>query len=240
MQNHRTFHFTRSSACLQKAGLSPRHDTHTLAAQEHDPQTWHQGRERYAVWVIELAPQEGAAQAAISQRIHAVRQRLAPWIWWGQRQAHITLQVCGFVSSTNLAQAGHRNDDYLPAWRQAQHAALVALAPQRFTLHIGEPDSFDSAAFLQVFDPQSALPAIRQALALPHAEFRQGDWVPHITLGLYRQAWPKADVAAALSQTLPEHNARLPLTVKALTLVDYEARSLSGPLRSLWRHPLAG
>ncbi len=239
MQNLRMLHCARPLACSQKSSLTRWHSTHTLAAQEHDPQAWRQGRERYAVWVIELASQQTAAGAAINRRIHAVRQHLASWIWWGQRQAHITIQVCGFVVPTSPAPAGLRNDDYLFAWRQAQIAALQTLAPKRFTLYVGAPDSFESAAFLQVFDSQSALPAIRQALALPHSEFRQGDWVPHITLGLYRQAWPKTDVADALHQIEPEHSAPLPLTVEALTLVDYDARSLSGCLRLLERHPLA-
>lgn len=209
-----------------------------LAADPHDPVAWRQGRRRYAVWLIEVqAP-------AVLARWRQAQTRLAPWLLPSQRQAHLTVQVCGFVVEATAEGDPAppntlRNDDFLPAQRAAQQQALQALKPPRFSLQVGGVDSFDSAAFLQVSDPQHALAPLRQALALAHGEFRSGPWVPHLTLGLYRAAWPKAELAQALRQANADGGRPLALPVRHLAWADYDAAQLGGRLRVRQRWALA-
>lgn len=208
-----------------------------LAAPAQVPSAWLRERTRYAVWVIDW---DGEAHAAwhLRRRLAAVRVALAPWLVWGPRQPHLTLQVCGFLSD---AVPARWNDDFTPAMQAAQCEALAQLAPRRFTLRLGAVASFASAAYLTVEDPNGALPALRQALALGHDEFRSSPWVPHVTVGLYRRPWPWAEVRAALSSlvAVSEASRALVLPVRAVSLVSYDAADLGGRLHTLWRHELA-
>lgn len=206
-----------------------------LAMPAQVPAAWLCGRTRYAVWVIDGAESPHTAWH-LRRRLAAVRAALAPWITWGRRQPHLTLQVCGFMRDASVAQW---NDDFTPAMQAAQCAALVQQAPRRFTLRLGEVASFASAAYLTVDDVDGALPALRQALALAHDEFRHGPWVPHVTLGLYRRAWPWAEVQAALQRLHATQRWRpLTLRVRSVALVSYDAADLGGRLRTVWRHTL--
>lgn len=229
---------------------------HTWPADPADPVDWRQGRTRYTVWLLPIddaagdsatetateAPHPGApgrrpaVADSVARRLATVRAALPPeWLLTGPRQPHITLQVCGF----RVPHPARHADDFDPAQQAAQWQALQALrtrAPQAvrpFTLHIGGPDSFESAVFLRVADPGGALAPLRRALALHHGEFRSAatPWVPHLTVGLYRQAVPTAAVARALDAASAAIGPTpLALTVRRLLRVDYDARELQGPL----------
>ena len=82
-------------------------------------------------------------------------------------------------------------------------------------LPLGAADSFASAAFIPVYDPQQRLANWRQALAAGSREIRQAAYIAHITLGLYRQR-----IAAA---TLRQRLAALPMPQHALQVerLDY-------------------
>lgn len=201
---------------------------HTLPASDADCPDWHRGRPRYAVWLLPIT------EPAILQRQAQLQALLADVLWpQPQRQAHITLRIAGFT----VPQA-HWPDDFTPAQQQQQQQALATLRPPAFTLYVGGPDSFDSAAFLRVSDPGAALEPLRQALALPQSagEFRDGPYRPHLTVGLYRHALSTRTLAQRLRPLaeLPP----LPLPVDELHLADYDARCFNGPLRLLYRHHL--
>lgn len=207
----------------------PRHfsaatDT-VIAASLRDHADWRRGRIDYAVWLID------AHDAPLRARLAMLRARLGD-LWLPQRRApHLTLHVCGFV-----AEHAVHDDDCPRAALAAQHAALQALAPPPFELTIGGLDSFDSAAFLAVDDAQHALPPLRAALDAVRPEIRFAPYVPHLTLGLYAQAWRKDEIRrrhAALPALPP-----LRLRVSALRLAGYDARDPDSPLRTLVRLPL--
>lgn len=185
------------------------------------------------MWVVSVR------EPAVLARVARLRRQLAPWVAWGPRQAHITVQVCGFLPEPGRAGHPALADDFTPAMLASQLAALARLAPRRFSLRIGGPDSFDAAPYLHVHDPEGGLPAVRQALALPHGEFRDAPWQPHLTLGLYRRSWPRAQLAPMLgAQAAAGVRCELVLPVAALDLVSYDARFFSGRLRPLLRHTL--
>ena len=206
-----------------------------LAMPRSVPSTWLRGRTRYCVWVIDLADPLHTSWR-LKRRLAHWRQALAPWIRWGSRQPHITLQVCGFACDSPAPQW---NDDFTPAMQAAQCTALERAAPGRLTLQIGTARSFASAAYLEVDDPDHALAALRDALVLPHDEFRNGPWVPHVTLGLYRRAWHRDRIMHALQSAQPLPCRPIQVMVRAISLVSYDAAYLCGRLHTVWRHVLA-
>ena len=201
----------------------------TLPQEDRDYPEWHQGRTRYGVWLID------ADSGAVRERIAQVRAHLAPLLVPEavppRRQPHITLFVCGFI-----APALVHDDDFTPCMLAAQQSALAAAAPSGFTLQLGGIDSFDSAVFLRVNDPQGGLTALRHALGQGMREIRQSAYVPHLTVGLYSGAFDTPMVAGQLESFAPR--TPIALRVQRIYFARYEARVLGGPLETLLSHTL--
>lgn len=190
----------------------------TLACELRDYPEWHRGRTRYAVWMLSVeCPQ-------ILARLQRAQQHLGDWLHQGyRRQAHITLFVCGFP----VEQA--RFEDDFPLERlAAQQQAVLELGIAPFELHIGGLDSFASAPFLTVNDPNQHLVALRAALGKHSAEIRQSPYHAHLTVGLYARALPCAQISQSLAAFADRDP--LPLTVEALHYSTYAAEELFGPL----------
>lgn len=198
---------------------------HTLVADDRDPVVWRRGRSRFGVWVIE------ADTAPVRARLQRAQAHLGDMLWPSPRQPHITVAVGGFLCD----EAVH-DDDWAPAQLAAQQAALQALALRPFTLQIGRLDSFDSAAFLQVADPQGGLTQLRQALVGSHHEYRDTSYCAHLTVGLYRRAVAKAGLTAQLHAF--EAGPALNLPVTAVHWVSYAADALGSLLRIEHSHLL--
>jgi len=189
----------------------------TLVTEWRDYPQWHRGRQRYGVW---LAPVDDPALLGC---IAEARRQLADLIHPDtQRQPHLTVFVCGFEAATCVA-----NDDFSPAQRQRQIALLTAARGRACTLPLGRADSFASAAFLPVGDPDGRLQGWRDALAGASIEVRQQDYVPHITLGLYRRRVSAAVIRQRLAAIAAP---TAPLRVRELHYATYDARALLGPL----------
>ena len=141
----------------------------------------------------------------------------------GPEPAFITLFICGFASPQPV-----HNDDIAPAVLEAQCHALAALRQPAFELHIGDLDSFTSAAFLAVQE-HGHLDRLRDTLAGLAPEVRQAPYAPHLTVGLYRRAVPRAtwqQHTRALRDCPP-----LALPVRELQLLSYAASEPQGALR---------
>ena len=197
----------------------------TLPQEDRDYPEWHQGRTHYGVWLID------ADVGAVRERITQAQAHLAPLLVHHQRQPHITLFVCGF-----MADVVAHGDDFTPDMLAAQQAALQALQLEPFTLQIGAIDSFDSAVFLRVGDPDNGLAPLRQALGQGTREIRQSAYVPHLTVGLYSGAFDKELVEGKL-QSFASHTP-IPLRVERIHFARYEARVLGGPLQLCHTHLL--
>lgn len=203
----------------------------TLPSLPGDYPDWHKGREHYYCWAISVESDE------IFSRWQAARQHCDYYLCKEyHRQLHITVAVCGFWQPRNLTIA--HNDDFTQCQLDAQLAALQAalggpeafgLPSQPWTLDIGGINSFASAPFLEVRDDHGVLTALRQLLLPQGTDFRSEPYCPHITLGLYRDCFETAAVAADFTEaveTMP-----LKLHVTALDLLSYDARALGKPLR---------
>jgi 2'-5' RNA ligase len=198
----------------------------TVPLADRDYPEWRRGRERYGIWLID------ADTEPLRERVDRVRGELAGLLTEHRRSAHITLFVCGFLNEPALL-----DDDFDSAMLARQRTALVNSRLPEFELAIGGIDSFDSAVFLKVRDPARGIKAVRAALAGDPPEVCAGRYTPHLTVGLYRDAFTKREVRqrlAALQQLPP-----LQLAVREIVFAGYAARELDGPLASIERIQLA-
>ena len=203
-------------------------ESHSLPCAWRDYPEWHRGRQRYAVWSLAVECPR------IHARIARARTHLGAWLHDDyRRQAHITLFVCGFP-----AESAQFDDDFPQERLDTQCAALHALAGGPFELQIGGLESFASAPFLNVGDPEGRLATLRAALAARSAEVRQAPYLAHLTVGLYAQAVARADLQARLAAFTDREP--LTLSVRELHYSSYAAAELCGPLRSERRLVLRG
>ncbi len=189
----------------------------TLVTDIRDYPEWHQGRLRYAVWMVPIT------SPALLSHIHSLQTQLGDLLHATRRQAHLTLFVCGFEQSRAVA-----NDDFTPEHLRRQIEHLGQLRSPTCTLEIGPPDSFASAAFLPVLDQEGHLQRWRATLAQNCREVRQSAYVPHITLGLYKRRVGADELRQRLAQLPVLADSRL--KVAELHYATYEGRDLFGPL----------
>ncbi len=190
----------------------------TVVTQLRDYPEWHKGRSCYAIWMVPIdCPQ-------VLTYVAEVTDQLADLLHPTRRQPHLTVFVCGFEQPNRV-----HDDDFTAAQLQRQIDALRRLRQSTYTLQIGRPDSFSSAAYLSVTDPDGHLDTWRGALAGSCTEVRFGPYVPHITLGLYRQQIS----AAALRQRLDRipDPPKLHMSVERLEYASYRSADMFGSLR---------
>ncbi len=199
----------------------------TLRNEHRDFHEWHRGRPHYLLWAIDMDLPAARARVAAAQ--HALDGLLLDGY---RRQPHITLALCGFPAC-GAAPAADEFDD---AWLQARVAALEAVRIAPFTLAIGGLESFSSAPFLHVDGAHAALGALRACLHTdtPHP---QGEYVPHVTVGLYADALPTAAVAARFDRFTPA--APLQCRIERLSLMGYVAAEIGGALFTVAEWDLA-
>ncbi len=192
----------------------------SIACERRDYPEWHRGRTRYGVWTLPVdCPR-------ILARLERARAHLGAWLHGDyRRQAHITLFVCGFP-----AEAARFDDDFPGERLSAQFDALRRLADRPFELQVGGLDSYASAPFLTVGDPDRRLGALRAALAAHSAEIRQAPYHPHLTVGLFARAVPRQALQKRLGEFADAE--LLPLPVRELHYSTYAAAELFGTLRT--------
>ncbi|MCH7313183.1 2'-5' RNA ligase family protein [Acinetobacter sp. ANC 3882] len=192
--------------------------TELIATEVRDYPEWHFGRSNYALWYIDVD------QPELIEYLDEIQAQFSDLLLPNpQRQFHITIFVCGFLTSTIK-----QYDDDFQIQQLQQHIELIeALQFAPFELEITQIDSFSSALFLQIKDQDHVLAQIRQQLVPVSNEIAALEYCPHITLGLYRQAW-QSDVVLERIQRLPIKN--LKIQVKKLTFGYYKAQILQGLL----------
>ena len=202
-------------------------EPHTLRNERRDFHEWHRGRPHYLLWALDMdAPPLRARVAAAQRALHGLL--LEGYV----RQPHITLALCGFPATGPLRAEDEFDDDLITA----QLAALQAMAPPAFELGIGGLESFSSAPFLSVHDSTAALATLRRCL---HADGQhpQGGYVAHVTVGLYAEAWPTAEVARRFRAL--DDAPHLPCRITRLSLMGYVAADIGGELFTLADYHLA-
>ena len=193
----------------------------TLRNVQRDFPEWHLGRPRYALWAlnVDIAP--------VRSRMLAAQQHLDGLLLDGyQRQPHITLSLCGFPCETPQAP-----DDFGAESLRTQIATLRRAQPQPFEIDIGNLASFTSVPYLTVNDADGNIAKLRDCLAPGAANDASGSYTPHVTVGLYADAWPTSQVQARLNRFACE--APLRLRIASASWVSYAAAVIGGPLTHL-------
>lgn len=197
------------------------HGTHTVRNEVRDFVEWHRGRAPYVFWGLLLDSPALAGQLA----------RAASWLDGllldrYVREPHVTLDVCGFPADLSADE-----ESFTPALINAQVTRLLAAAPAPFSIRIGGLDSFTSAPFLRVFDVDRGIAGLRQCLAENGRHRLFGDYVPHVTVGLYRDAWPLPAVAERIA-TCPTGD-ELAMIIGQADLLGYAPSVIGGALTRL-------
>jgi 2'-5' RNA ligase len=196
----------------------------TTAFQPDDDSAWHRGRSTYAVWIIDFA------EPGILAYLQCTSQHFADLVFHPHtRQPHVTVFVSGF-----LVESPQWDDDYTQEQCRAQQQRLRQLTLPAFDITLGAVNSFASALYVEVHDSEGGLAALRHALQEVMPELRWAPYVPHVTLGMYRQEM----VTPSVVQRIERYALLRPIRkrVTQVTLATYAAQEHLGPLRSLYTH----
>lgn len=195
--------------------------SHTVCNVRRDFSEWHLGRSPYVFWGLDVdvpAIREIVARAAL---------HLDGYLLDGYtRHPHVTLDLCGFP----CARPTHP-DEFSPDLLARQCSALRAADLSVFEIDVVGLSSFSSAPFLSVADPGGFIATVRRCLAVDGNARLFGDYVPHVTVGLYGGAWPVADVADRLTNFSAGERTRC--LIERISLLAYEPTEIGGPLACL-------
>lgn len=199
---------------LQQKFLANQYTTKNLKQNFHD---WHQGRSRYALWAVDVDFPAVRQQAAMAS------QHLGRFLLEGYcRQPHITLGISGFLN--NKPQ---HTDDYTVSSFEADLAALKNLHLHPFELEISSLASFSSAPFLYVKDTTDNLHKLHKCLHTANGDVGF-QYVPHVTVGLYSEAWSTKIVSHHLDSF--QKNSVISHQVSKISLMSYAASEIGGKL----------
>ena len=156
-----------------------------------------------------------------------IRQHLEDYLLPGyERQPHVTLSICGFPAPTC-----EFDDDYTPAIFRTQLNSLELVRIQPFSIEIGAPETFTSAAYFSVRDEEGGIARVRQALGNDGPGEKGFPYIPHLSFGHYRGQFPVAEIKQRM-RSCPD----LPcatLNIRRAVLMTYDASVISGTLTSL-------
>ena len=190
----------------------------TLRNEQRDFPEWHLGRPHYALWALDVDV------PAIRQRVAAADGHLSGLLLADYcRQPHVTLSLCGFPSA-----CPQQADDFGAATLAAQLAALRRAQPRPFDIEVGALASFASAPYLAVQDAGGQIAALRECLAGGSLNDSCGTYTPHVTVGLYADAWPMSQVQARLASFAGREALRL--RIAGISLLSYASAHIGGAL----------
>lgn len=196
----------------------------TLRNGQRDFPEWHLGRPHYALWALDVDV------PAIRQRVAAADGHLSGLLLADYcRQPHVTLSLCGFPSA-----CPQQADDFGAATLAAQLAALRRAQPRPFDIEVGALASFASVPYLAVQDAGGQIAALRECLTGGSLNDSYGAYTPHVTVGLYADAWPMPEVQARLASFAATDALRL--RISGISLLSYASAHIGGALACMARY----
>ena len=208
--------------------------TTVVPTLNQDYPDWHLGRQHYALWYLEILDPQVLAY------LTTLREQFSDILYTpNTRQFHITLFICGFFEALNAKtiqdQQPFLNDDYSLVQLQQHQQQLKQLSFQNMQLGTGKINSFQSALFIEIHDPEQKLKQIRNTLNIHNNEIAPLEYCPHITLGLYKHTLNSDDVFARIAQMQQQ---QFNLNIEHITFGTYQAQMLQGPLNAYYQHLL--
>lgn len=190
----------------------------TVPYANRDFSEWHRGVSHYGFWAVIVDGDEWI------KLFEAASAYVEPYIHSGYRRApHITIAACGLLSQENFSAQ----------LLDCQLAALSRALISPFMLETHRLDSFVSAPYISIEDPSGALNQIRSHLMPFSKEDNPARYQPHITLGLYRDAFKTQRVADHFEDfsCMPACK----MLVSEIAFCVYETKDIQGPIRVLER-----
>ena len=183
-------------------------------------EAWAAGRGTYAVWAVRVEAE------AVRRRVAAIQHTLPEGLRRIPRvDLHVTVWVGGFPT-----QGVPGRDDDIREEDLARQARDLA-GCRGFRLQVGSANSFTTAPFLEVFDPDGGLAAVRSVLARGGPpELRFAPFLPHLTLATADRDVPVARVRPVL---LPHRQLpMLEVGVRQIAQIRFDAVRPGAPLRT--------
>ena len=181
---------------------------------------WHQGIKHYGFWAIEVT--DPNCLTIIKQCQQHLTGMLHPNYC---RQPHITLSACGLIDEQ------HFNSQCL----QQQIHALTTANFHAFKLNLSKVDSFTTAPYLSIEDPTSALAPIRKCLHSVSRGEEASEYIAHVTLGFYQQAYKTATVNQQLLSASKLYCQNTEFKVNEIIFARYNTHEIQGRYQVLHR-----
>ena len=189
----------------------------TFASLPGDFSFWHKNREKYAVWALEIIDEQ------LEERLKQAQSILSDFLIKDyNRHPHITLGQCGFLCQTKKLE-----DDYDKNMFWQDIEKLQTLSEQKIRLQIsGLLTSWAIAPFFPALDQSGDLARFNQLLT--HTPDDNYHFTPHITIGLYADAWPTTSIYHLLTSVDPQP--ALAFEITALKLYSYHPNIVGGQI----------
>lgn len=193
----------------------------TIKNINRDFHEWHQGRPRYAIWAIDVDTPE------VRQQVSGAEQHLAGLLLENYaRKPHITLCVCGFLSDK-----AEQIDDFGVSHFEGQLANLNQLNLIPFEIELDLLASFSTAPFFHIKEAGNNIVSLNKCLNINMPHNQHDQFIPHITVGLYADAWLSNEVSIKLDSFATPHTVRC--TVNKISLMSYNPAEIGGALRTI-------
>lgn len=199
----------------------------TQPSELRDFHEWHQGIKHYGFWAIEVT--DSSCLTIIKQCQQQLTGLLHPNYC---RQPHITLSACGLIDKQ------HFNSQCL----QQQIHALSTANLKAFNLQLSKVDSFTTAPYLAIEDPTAALAPIRKCLHSISRGEEVSEYIAHVTLGFYQQAYKTINVfkqLLAISERYCQNTEfNTDFKVNEIVFARYNTHEIQGRYQVMHRIPL--
>ena len=180
---------------------------------------WHKQIKYYGFWAI-LIDQPQCVERFFQAR-HFLKYYLLPGY---KRQPHIKIWAAGLM-----------DDAYLSEEQIAAQIESVQTAMEKepFSLSLANINSFTGSPYLEILDRDGKIGQIRDVLQSSYIEdCPPSQFTPHITLGLYQDAYPTSDVADKMRcfQCASPFN----FQVNKISFCAYQTNKIQGTIRALY------
>ncbi|MFT4763935.1 MAG: 2'-5' RNA ligase [Oleispira sp.] len=178
---------------------------------------WHQGIKYFGFWAIEIKQQQCLQQIKIAQQ-HLAKKLHPHYL----RQPHITVCASGLLDEQHFTH--HALQQQI---EKLQESKLTA-----FPLKLSQGNSFSTAPYLAIRDPSNALMTLRKLLNSICIEQDAAEYVPHVTLGFYNQAYNTTDLATDIANL---STLETDFIMKEIVFAHYNTNEIQGRYQVLHR-----
>lgn len=187
----------------------------TLSHCNRDFAEWHKGISHYGFWAIVVDDQSWI------RLFETAQAHIKPFILAGYNRApHITISACGLLDKEYFSDELLNN----------QYHKFKGSNISQFSLHTTSLNSFTSAPHLNI-EYSAPLHNLRKLATNISQEDAFYEYRPHVTIGLYRDAFSTDEVTKHLQNF--QYPSIKAMKVTKLSFCAYETCNIQGPFQIL-------